>query len=327
MECSLLCNEVWLMSPNSVQENDGFNANDHLATSFFQDCEEAFGIFLDKETRFMPESGYLKLVQTNYLILNARLKAVTWFIKSRRRMNLSLGTVFIAANYLDRFISLTTQCRDWKNWMLELVSIACLSVASKFNETITPTLQEIQMEGLDHCFAPGLIQRMELTLLKGLSWRMDSTTPYSYVHLLIQCIDTSNQTLVEDLYERVAELLLITLLDPKFLEFHPCVIAMSAFRCISDEIFPPNNASLAHLETVIPQDHKDDLIECKRIMGKLMVEDQNMIVQGPSSPVTVLKVDFFNSDDFSAVKIPMGINMDLRSSTRKRKREELECGL
>ncbi|KAI3473889.1 hypothetical protein Pfo_028070 [Paulownia fortunei] len=301
---SLLCNEVWLMSPNvaiNVQENDGCYAKGHVA--FFRRKKI--------EASYMTEPGYLKLVKTNDLIHNARFKAVNWLVKSQRIMNLSLGTVFIAANYLDRFISLT-QCQGWKHWMFELLSIACLSIASKFNETTTRPLHEFQVEGLDNYFAPSLIQRMELTVLKALGWRMDSTTPFSYVDLLIQSIDAMNKTLVEDLTKRVTELLL------------------SSFRfCPST-----NNASLAHLDTVIPQNQKDDLIKCQRIMGKLLVQDHNILAcgnswHGPSSPVTVLKVEWFNFYDcpvgLSLLKTP-GINIDLRSG-RKRKREELECGL
>lgn len=69
------------------------------------------------------------------------------------------------------------------------------------------------MEGLDHSFAPNLIQRMELTVLKGLGWRMDCTTPFSYIDFLIQVIDDAlNKTLIQDVTERVTELLLAALL-------------------------------------------------------------------------------------------------------------------
>ena len=35
--------------------------------------------------------------------------------------------------------------QEWKDWMVELLSIACLSIASKFGDTTsnTPTLHEI----------------------------------------------------------------------------------------------------------------------------------------------------------------------------------------
>jgi cyclin D7 len=35
--------------------------------------------------------------------------------------------------------------------MVELLSVACLSVASKFSETCTPTLHEIQVTLVNYC--------------------------------------------------------------------------------------------------------------------------------------------------------------------------------
>ncbi|KAG8376929.1 hypothetical protein BUALT_Bualt09G0115200 [Buddleja alternifolia] len=302
---SLLCNEVWLMSPNAAlnaHENvGGCNGRGHVdSSSLFstkEDREEVFGIFLDKEASYMPELGYLKLLNSNNFIHNARSKGVYWLIKSQRRMNLSPGTAFIAVNYLDRFISMT-KCQGWKYWMFELLCIACLSVASKFNETTTRSLHEFQEEGLDHSFSSSSIQRMELTLLKELRWRMDSTTPFSYIHLLIQTIDHAiNKTLVQDFTNRIIELLLNATLDTKFLEFQPSVITMSAIRCIFEDLFrSTNNVSLSHLDTLIPQNQEDDLMKCEKMMGKLLVQDHNMLACGncwddPSSPVTVLKVE------------------------------------
>lgn len=84
---SLLCNEVWLMTPNvaiNLQENDERNAKGHAGSSFFltkEDCEEAFGIFLGKEARYLPEPGYLKLVKADDFIRNTRFKAVNWIMK------------------------------------------------------------------------------------------------------------------------------------------------------------------------------------------------------------------------------------------------------
>lgn len=95
--------------------------------------------------------------------------------QSRSRLNLSLETVFSAANYLDRFISMNQwhvrnnefwnsfflcsfsnyfwtenfllkyTWQGWKYWMVELLSVACLSVASKFTESFTPSFDEIQV--------------------------------------------------------------------------------------------------------------------------------------------------------------------------------------
>ncbi|KAL2481568.1 putative cyclin-D7-1 [Abeliophyllum distichum] len=302
---NLLCNEVWFLSPApSVHDNVHANGQYYnVRRSNYttkEDCEKAIGIFLGKEDSYMPKPGYLKLIKSDNLIDHARFKAICWLIKSQKRMDLSFGTVFGAVSYLDRFISIT-HCQGWKYWMFELLSIACLSVASKLNESITVSLHEFQVEGLDHSFSSSQIQRMELTLLKALGWRMDSPTPYSYIELLICTIDTLNKTLVDNLTARVSQLLLNTLLDSKFLEFRPCVVAMSAVRCIlEDDLIPSTyNTSLDHFDTFISQDQKEEVIKCQRwIETELMtdynniLESQNANYSSPTSPVTVLKVEW-----------------------------------
>lgn len=119
--------------------------------------------------------------------------------------------------------------------MVELLSVACLSIASKFSETCTPSLHEIQvtflllvvvgvlllryvidwllllwlkMENLDHSFHPSTIQQMELKLLEALGWRLGSTTAYSYVELLMWSTDTLKPHFHEEFITRVTELLL-----------------------------------------------------------------------------------------------------------------------
>ncbi|CAA3025998.1 cyclin-D7-1 [Olea europaea subsp. europaea] len=346
---SLLCNEVWFMSPAPVTVHDKVRANDkyhnvrrsNYTTSCLystkEDFENAIGIFLDKEASYVPKPGYASHIKSDNSIDQARFKGVCWLIESHKRLDLSFGTVFCAVSYLDRFISII-HCQGWKYWMFELLSIACLSVASKFNESITASLHVFQVEGLDHSFSSSQIQRMELTLLKALGWRMDSPTPYSYIELLIRTIDTLNKTLVDNLTARVTQLLLNTLLDSKFLEFRPCVIAMSAIKCILENDLVPStyNTSTEHFDAFISQDRRKEVIKCQSWMEKEIMtnysnklESQNANYSTPARPITVLKLEWEN---FHACQLDLflfkksRININFRSSN-KRTREEQECAL
>lgn len=89
------------------------------------------------------------------------------------RLGLAAGTAFNAANYLDRFLSMIN-CRmvrrmsyqtnslpsnfilpidvhnsygmqKWEVWMTELLSVACLSIASKLDEVNIPSLHHLQV--------------------------------------------------------------------------------------------------------------------------------------------------------------------------------------
>ncbi|CAA0836381.1 Unknown protein [Striga hermonthica] len=172
---------------------------------------------------------------------------------------------------------------------------------------------------------------MELTVLKALAWRINSITPFSYIHILTQKID-ANETLVDELTRRTTELLVTALLDPEFLEFKHCVMATSAIRSAVENLLPSKKiAPLANMEAFILQDHQDDLIKCRKMLAKLMVQDHERFVRaknywhGPLSPVTVLKVDHFGFQKWPvdiSFRRMHEMNVVLKSG-RKRKREEL----
>ncbi|KAI5584389.1 hypothetical protein POPTR_006G088300v4 [Populus trichocarpa] len=341
---SLLCDEVWLSSPATPDHHNqprySHGENYAAASSFYttkEDCEKAVSIYLEKEFTCMPEPGYVEHLRTKNLLF-ARLRAIQWLIKSRERLSLSFETVFNAANYLDRFMSMN-QCHGWKCWMVELLCVACLSVASKFTETRTPCLHDIQMEDLDHSFQPITIQRMELVLLRALGWRLGSTTAYSYVELLMMEIDflKSYSYLQKDLVAcRITELLLGAMQDCSMVGFRPSITAISALWCSLEEFVPSkSDAHLAHIKGLLNAlDHKDDVvIKCHGIMEAQLINPvYNLLACGkkhsyccPSSPVTVLpteRIGIYDCDVDLSFFNDSGSNNKQETSKKKRKWHE-----
>ncbi|XP_019162304.1 PREDICTED: putative cyclin-D7-1 [Ipomoea nil] len=325
------------MSPAGEENGDRYGEADRggVVEKYTKEgCEEAFGILVEKEGRYMPQPGYANYLKLNRFIHNARSKAVHWLIRSRRRLNLSFESVFDAVNYLDRFISLK-KCQEWKCWMFDLLAVACLSVATKFNETDPPPLHEIQMEGYENLLESDLIQRMELTVLQALGWRLSSTTPYSYLHLLTASFhfqQTLSEPEKEELRSHITDMLLGALLDPKLVEFRPCVLAETALKCSLEEFLPLETNSSScfnHFTALIPQDHKNDLEKCEIMMDKGLI--QNVRTCGrlycPSSPVTVLTTKHNHSHSHShsdcslLINMQQTLNINLGSSSiKKRKR-------
>ncbi|XP_074341787.1 putative cyclin-D7-1 [Apium graveolens] len=302
---NLFCNEehVWLMMSPSAASSEltqtaGFNT--YINTTCFytskQDLEEAFELYREKERTYMPQPGYVDLLDSDRFISIFRRKAIHWLIQTRRGLNLSPETVSNAVNYLDRFISLN-RCHGWRYWMVELLSVACLSIASKFNETSPPALLDIQVEGLDHSFRPKLIQEMELKLLQTIQWRLNCKTPYSYVELIIQNLDLSMKPLlIDDLLTRLTDFLLFALcLDHKLLAFRPSVISLCVLRCIPEKLIPSSDSVLTHFLNLIPPDEMENLLECHKIIDNELIDDLYNILSsdqpyGSSSPVTVLSI-------------------------------------
>ncbi|XVE61925.1 hypothetical protein DITRI_Ditri06bG0077300 [Diplodiscus trichospermus] len=333
---NLLCDELWLSSPGTPDlshERERSILKGHAASFYTtkEDTERALVICLEKELSYMPEPGYLDYLQSNNLVF-ARFRAVQWLTKTCTRLNLSIGTLFNAANYLDRFLSMT-QCHGWKHWMVELLSIACLSIASKFNET-SLSLYELQMEDLEHCFQSSSIQRMELMLLQALKWRLGSTTSYSYIELITSNVIYLKCNLQKELINQVNQTLLKAILDFKLLPYPPSVVAISALWCCLEELIPSSyNVHLTNIMNLINQDHEDDIIKCRRIMKAWMIDPLFYSLKFsehshccPSSPVTVLWMERIEINDcqidLSLFGLP-GSNVNIpQSSGTKRKRSE-----
>ncbi|KAL9303308.1 hypothetical protein ACSQ67_020571 [Phaseolus vulgaris] len=286
-ECmdNLLCDEVWLSnnSENTFEEVGDFVVS--LKSYEHKEFEEAFTLYLEKEASSLPEHNYAKYLHSNNLFL-PRCRVIQWLVKCGSHFNLSFGTVFLAVNYLDRFVSIC-QNNDWKYWMLELLSIACLSVAIKFNEKSALSLNEIQVEGLNYSFQSSVILKMELILLKALGWHLNSVTTYSFVEMLD--IHFFQSHLYQKLISPATQLLLQATLDQKMVEFRPSTVGISALWCSLDQLYPPTADSyIAYILRLLSQTQKDDIIKCHELMQRQASVCCENHHHCPLSPTTVL---------------------------------------
>ncbi|CAI9287547.1 unnamed protein product [Lactuca saligna] len=324
----LLCDEVWDMSPvieHTRQHHKPKEMNTLVHHITKEDCERSFANCLRKEMKYMLGSGYVNLLECNPFVATCRFKAIQWLIHSHRRFNFCVGTVLNAVNYVDRFIYIN-KCHGWNYLMMELLSVASLSIAIKFGETSPPSLNEIQ-EGLEYSFEVKLIQRMELRILESLGWELNSITPHSYVELIVWELNSyfKNHLVLDELSSRLNDLLLASSLDYKFLKYRPCVIVMSGLRCVLEDFLQLTYQDcLSHISNFIPPDQTENLQTCCKMMQETLVRCCKSEANGnPSSPDTVLikeQVAIFEEQiDLSLID---GSNLQKKKNLVKRKREE-----
>ncbi|KAL4587316.1 hypothetical protein LXL04_000185 [Taraxacum kok-saghyz] len=333
MDEFLLCDEVWDMSPVTTPgpsldhhtRHDRHNQNEMMNTLVHpitkEECERLFANCLRKELKCMAGSGYVKFLECNPFVATCRLKAVQWLIHSHRRFKFCVGNVLKAVNYVDRFIYIN-QCLGWNYMMMELLSVAALSIAIKFGETSPPSLNEIQ-EGLEHSFEAKLIQRMELRLMESLGWELNSTTPHSYVELIIWELNSHFKNhILDELSSRLSDVLLSSSLDYKLLQYRPSVIVMSGLRCVL-EVFPPskNQDCLSHITNFVTPDETKNVQTCCKMMQETLVRLCKSEANGnPSSPDTVLTKDqiaiFEDQIDLSLID---GFNVKKKKLLKRRR--------
>lgn len=81
--------------------------------------------------------------------------------------------------------SLCFHCQQPSGWPFQILSVACLSLAAKMEETQVPILLDLQALEPKYVFEPKMIQRMELYIMANLNWRLRSVTPFDFIDYFI----------------------------------------------------------------------------------------------------------------------------------------------
>ena len=133
-----------------VEENSSFSSSSPnsplvlLQQDLYWEDEDLVTLFSKEEEQ------RLSRLDDVYLATD-RKEAVGWILRVNARYGFSTLTAVLAITYLDKFICSYSLQRD-KPWMLQLVSVACLSLAAKVEETHVPLLLDFQVNDntLDH---------------------------------------------------------------------------------------------------------------------------------------------------------------------------------
>ncbi|KAH9310188.1 hypothetical protein KI387_038099, partial [Taxus chinensis] len=74
---------------------------------------------------------------------------------------------------------------EGKVWMIQLLSVARLSLAAKMEEIHVPLLLDLQVGDVKFIFEAQTIQRMEDLVLSTLGWRLRPVTPFSFIEYFL----------------------------------------------------------------------------------------------------------------------------------------------
>ncbi|KAL6187100.1 hypothetical protein ACLB2K_043215 [Fragaria x ananassa] len=244
--------------------------------------EESIAGFIEDERKFVPGVDYLARFQSHSLDISARTDSVAWILKVQTYYGFHPLTAYLSVNYLDRFLC-SRRLPQANGWPMQLLSVACLSLAAKMEEPLVPSLLDLQVEGAKFIFEPRTIRRMELLVLSVLDWRLRSVTPFCFIAFFAFKLDSTG-TFVGFLIQRATEIILSNIQEASFLEYWPSCIAAAAILSAANEI--PNlsfeNPELA--ESWCDGLSKEKIIGCYRLMQDLVLQNDRKI----KSPTIVL---------------------------------------
>lgn len=128
--------------------NDGSSclcdSSSSSSLNFCEDDEEQLNALFSKEEKTQFNVGDLG-VDNNEFLMEARREGLEWMIRVNSHHNFSLITLLLGVNYFDRFMLSFGFQREFIPWMNHLAAVACLSLASKVEETHVPSLLDFQV--------------------------------------------------------------------------------------------------------------------------------------------------------------------------------------
>ncbi|XP_072076894.1 cyclin-D5-1-like [Arachis hypogaea] len=139
--------------------------------------------------------------------------------------------IFVNCFSHSRMNALNWILQSGKCWKMRLLSIACLTLAAKMEESEVPVLTEFQSE--DYCFENKVIQRMELLVLSTLEWNMVMITPLVFLPYFITKLCNESQTC--HVLSKTIQIIFTLIQEVNLMDHRPSVIAAAATLVAMDQ--------------------------------------------------------------------------------------------
>ncbi|KAI3670360.1 hypothetical protein L1987_87951 [Smallanthus sonchifolius] len=242
--------------------------------------DECLFLLVEKECDQFVGFDYLTKLRNGNLDMLARQQAVDWIRKVHAHFNFGPLCAYLSINYLDRFLA-AYEFPKGKAWMMQLLAVSCLSLASKMEETEVPLILDLQVCESRFVFEAKTIQKMELLVLATLKWRMQTVTPFSFVDAFIGKL-VCDQPPSRSLISRSTQLILCLINGIDFLEFRHSEIAAGVTISLVGQ---------SQMAALLKYVQKERILKCVKLVKELSSSCTKSINSGtvPQSPIGVLE--------------------------------------
>lgn len=197
-----------------VQDLDADDYHDPLMVAEY--VGEIFEYLKVLEETTMPNPDYMD--HQDHLEWHLRGVLVDWLIEVHTRFHLLPETMFLAVNIVDRFLS----ARVVELEKLQLVGITAMFIAAKYEEILSPHVQNFKQVA-DDGFTEDEILQAERFVLQALNYDLSYPNPINFLRRISKADSYDIQTRTLGKY-----LLEVSLVDHKFMGYHPSHIAAAS---------------------------------------------------------------------------------------------------
>lgn len=177
---------------------------------------DIFDYMQELEETTMANPDYMD--QQTGLEWHLRGVLVDWLIEVHQRFHLLPETLFLAVNIIDRFLSMKVVQLE----KLQLVGITAMFIASKYEEVLSPHVQNFKHVA-DDGFSEDEILSAERYMLGVLQFNLSYPNPLNFLRRISKADNYDVQTRTLGKY-----MLEISLLDHQFIEHKPSLIAAAS---------------------------------------------------------------------------------------------------
>ncbi|XP_020082968.1 cyclin-D4-1-like [Ananas comosus] len=251
---------------------------------------ECLALLVERECEHLPRGDYAERLKNGALDLSIRRDAIDWMWKVHAYYGFGPLSAYLAVNYLDRFLS-AYELPQGNAWMTQLLSVACLSLAAKMEETEVPLSLDLQVGEAKFVFEARTIQRMELLVLSTLKWRMQAVTPFSFIDYFLHKLNDGTAPSKLSV-SRAVELVLSITRGVDFLAFRPSQIAAAVALTVLGETHIVEVERAINFCTHV---EKERVLRCCELIQDMMLRRDmshktagSSISSVPRSPIGVL---------------------------------------
>ncbi|KAI1477532.1 cyclin-like protein [Daldinia eschscholtzii] len=196
--------------------------------------EEIFAYMKEVEIDLLPKPHYMD-IQTE-IKWSMRAVLMDWVIQVHTRFGLLPETLFLAVNYIDRFLSVKIVSIG----KLQLVGATALLLAAKYEEINCPSVQEI-VYMVDGGYSQEEVLKAERFMLSMLNFALGWPGPMSFLRRISKADDYDSEI------RTVAKYFLeVTVMDERFVSSPPSYVAAGA-QCLSRMILGKGDWTPEHV--------------------------------------------------------------------------------
>lgn len=158
----------------------------------------------------------------NQVDINEKMRGILidWVCEVHLRFRLLPETLFLSVSLIDRFLNKVQVLRS----KLQLVAVAAMFIASKYEELITPTLSDFAFIA-DNAYSKTEILSMERQILVTLEFNITVPSAYGFLQRFCKVAKAKKQ-----LFHLAQYLIELTLIEQRMLVYQPSLIAASALN-------------------------------------------------------------------------------------------------